>query len=143
MRNIDIALHRALSYICLMRRLLLFLSLFSLLPLPSCARQKEPVPLVTPSPAASVPEKQEIIPEKAREVLRHVRETGRPPEGYVGGRVFENRERSLPPGGHYREYDVNPKIKGKNRGPERLVIDQTSRKAWYTPDHYRTFILIK
>lgn len=86
---------------------------------------------------------QDNVPEKAREVLRHVRETGRAPEGYVGGRVFENRERNLPPGGRYREYDVNRKIKGRNRGPERLVIDQASGKAWYTPDHYRTFILIK
>ena len=79
----------------------------------------------------------------AREVLRQIRETGQPPAGYVGGRVWQNRERNLPLGGYYHEYDINPKVKGKNRGPERLVIDETSGKAWYTPDHYRTFIAIK
>ena len=125
-----------------MGRILLILILLSLLSLLSCARQQEPPPPAT-IPAVSASTEQDNIPEKAREVLRHVRETGQPPEGYVGGRVFENRERNLPLKGHYREYDVNPRAKGKNRGPERLVIDQASRKAWYTPDHYRTFILIK
>ncbi|MEO7860306.1 MAG: ribonuclease domain-containing protein, partial [Nitrospirales bacterium] len=32
-----------------------------------------------------------------------------------------HRERRLPPG-HYREYDVNPKVRGRSRDAERIVI---------------------
>jgi ribonuclease T1 len=126
-----------------MNRSLYLLSLLALLTLAFCARKEDPSPQAAKGPALANVEKQDNIPDKAREVLRHVRETGEAPEGYVGGRVFENRERNLPLGGHYHEYDVNPKVKGKNRGPERLVVDEASGKAWYTPDHYRTFILIQ
>jgi ribonuclease T1 len=42
----------------------------------------------------------------------------------------------------YFEWDVNPKIKGKNRGTERLVTDNEG-KAYYTNNHYKTFILIE
>ena len=42
--------------------------------------------------------------------------------------------------GRYREYDVHPKVPGKNRGAERIVIDQRTGKAYYTADHYRTFV---
>ncbi len=66
---------------------------------------------------------------------------GRPLPGYVGGRTFENRERRLPRG-RYREYDVNPRVPGKHRGAERLVIEQRTGKAYYTDDHYRTFVPI-
>jgi len=38
----------------------------------------------------------------------------------------------------YREYDVNPRQPGVNRGPERLVVGSNGR-AYYTADHYRTF----
>jgi ribonuclease T1 len=55
---------------------------------------------------------------------------------------FQNRERGLPPG-TYREYDVHPRIRGRDRGPERLVIDGASGRAYYTPDHYRTFVQIR
>jgi len=58
--------------------------------------------------------------------------------GYIGGRVFQNRERRLPPG-HYREYDVNPKIRGRSRDAERIVIEQNTGRAYYTGNHYRTF----
>lgn len=63
---------------------------------------------------------------------------GRPLPGYVGGRAFQNREHRLPPG-HYREYDVNPRIRGRSRDAERIVIEQDTGKAYYTDDHYRTF----
>ena len=43
------------------------------------------------------------------------------------------------PHGHYREYDVNPKIRGHSRDAERIVIEQDTGKAYYTADHYRTF----
>ena len=79
------------------------------------------------------------VPEKAREVLAKIRKrNGEPLPGYVGGRVFGNREGRLPRG-EYREYDVNPKRPGKNRGTERIVIEQRSGKAYYSRDHYETF----
>lgn len=79
------------------------------------------------------------VPEKAREVLAEIRKrNGEPLPGYVGGRVFGNREGRLPRG-DYREYDVNPKRSGKNRGTERIVIEQRSGKAYYSRDHYETF----
>jgi guanyl-specific ribonuclease Sa len=79
-------------------------------------------------------------PPKAKAVLEAIQNRhGEPPPGYVGGRFFYNRERRLPPG-RYREYDINPKIHGQNRGAERLVIEQTTGKAYYTDDHYQTFI---
>jgi ribonuclease T1 len=77
---------------------------------------------------------------RAQEVLEAIQKRhGEPLPGYVGGRPFENRERALPPG-RYREYDVHPKIPGRNRGPERLVIERRTGKAYYTRDHYVTFI---
>lgn len=80
------------------------------------------------------------IPSKAQAVLKAIQNRdGDPPPGYVGGRTFHNRERRLPPG-RYREYDVNPVRPGRSRGAERIVIDQQSGKAYYTDDHYRTFV---
>src|SRR5215471_7901504 len=79
------------------------------------------------------------VPEKAREVLAEIQKRkGEPLPGYVGGRVFGNREGRLPRG-EYREYDVNPKKPGKNRGTERIVIEQRTGKAYYSRDHYETF----
>ncbi|MBX3236829.1 MAG: hypothetical protein KF814_11805 [Nitrospiraceae bacterium] len=80
------------------------------------------------------------IPGVARETLQLIEaRKGEPVPGYVGGRTFQNRERRLPRGS-YREYDVHPKVPGKNRGAERIVIDQRTGKAYYTGDHYKTFI---
>ena len=80
------------------------------------------------------------IPSKAQAVLKAIQDRdGDPPPGYVGGRPFHNRERRLPRG-RYREYDVNPMRPGRSRGAERIVIDQQSGKAYYTDDHYRTFV---
>ena len=78
--------------------------------------------------------------ERARDVLAAIEARGgEPPAGYVGGRAFHNRERQLP-AGRYREYDVHPRVPGQNRGPERLVVDQITGRAYYTGDHYRTFV---
>lgn len=82
----------------------------------------------------------QVPPQKARSVLEAVQKRhGEPLSGYVGGRTFRNRERKLPPG-RYREYDVNPRIAGRNRGAERIVIEQRTGKAYYTGDHYVTFL---
>jgi ribonuclease T1 len=96
------------------------------------------VPLVWAGDTATV-----TVPEKAYAVLERILErNGEPPPGHVGGRVFHNRERRLPRG-RYREYDVNPRVRGKDRGPERIVIDRDTGQAWYTADHYRTFVLME
>ncbi len=79
-------------------------------------------------------------PRKAYHLLKQLEERGGVPlPGYVGGRNFQNRERRLPRG-YYREYDVNPKIRGRRRDAERIVIEQRTGKAYYTGDHYRTFV---
>lgn len=78
-------------------------------------------------------------PRKAKDLLEAIqRHQGHPLPGYVGGRVFQNREKRLPPG-RYREYDVNPKLRGRSRDAERIVIEQDTGNAYYTGDHYRTF----
>lgn len=79
-------------------------------------------------------------PQKAYDLLKQLEKRGGLPQlGYVGGREFQNRERRLPRGS-YREYDVNPKIRGRGRDAERIVIEQRTGKAYYTGDHYRTFV---
>jgi ribonuclease T1 len=78
--------------------------------------------------------------QQARDVLTAIEARhGQPLGGYVGGRVFHNREGRLP-AGRYREYDVHPRTPGQDRGPERLVINQATGRAYYSADHYRTFI---
>ncbi|HEX5550852.1 MAG TPA: ribonuclease domain-containing protein [Nitrospira sp.] len=78
-------------------------------------------------------------PAKAYALLEALqRRNGEPLAGYIGGKVFQNRERRLPRG-RYKEYDVNRKVPGRSRDAERLVIEQDTGKAYYTDDHYRTF----
>jgi ribonuclease T1 len=92
-----------------------------------------PTPPIRPSAEASALE-------RAREMLATIQARGGEPlAGYVGGRAFQNRERRLPPG-RYREYDVHPRVAGRDRGPERLIIEQATGRAYYTGDHYRTFV---
>lgn len=84
------------------------------------------------------------IPAYALDVLRYVQANDKAPQGYVGGREFQNRENRLPeksPSGRvvrYREWDVHPKTAGKNRGAERLITGSDG-SAWFTDDHYKTF----
>ena len=90
----------------------------------------------------------EPITAKVNRVLQYVRQNGQPMTGYVGGRNFQNRERRLPlknGSGNkikYQEWDVNPKRGGVNRGVERLVTGSDNR-AWYTNDHYQTFVEVQ
>lgn len=149
-----------MSYITSLRRLSsLTLILFCLVcALTSCRKAAEK----TPPPAFEmvqkesndsllnandiVPEKNIDVPDYVYEILIYIRTHNKAPEGYVGGRVFQNRERRLPvtdDAGYrirYREWDVHRKIRGKNRGSERLITSGNS--AYYTGDHYRTFIHI-
>jgi guanyl-specific ribonuclease Sa len=91
---------------------------------------------------------QDPIPVHARETLAYVRQHGFAPPGYVGGRVFGNYEGLLPRYNarrkriEYREWDVRLKAEGRSRGAERLVTGSDGR-AWYSADHYRTFIEVK
>jgi ribonuclease T1 len=88
------------------------------------------------------------VPEKVITVLRYIKANNSAMDGYVGGRVFTNRERVLPmEDGQgntiaYQEWDVNQKVQGQNRGTERICTGSDGR-SWYTNDHYRTFTEIK
>ncbi len=90
--------------------------------------------------------KNDEIPIYVSKILTYIRLHKKAPEGYVGGRRFQNREHKLPTHTNgikisYREWDVHPLVKGLNRGAERLITSDKS--AYYTKDHYKTFITIK
>ncbi|MHC3004485.1 guanyl-specific ribonuclease [Gordonia sp. GN26] len=98
----------------------------------------------TPAPAA--------VPVHVTRTLALI-DAGKWPEaarapGTKGGITFRNNERRLPvtdAGGRrvaYREWDVNPKEPGRSRDAERIVTGSDGT-AWYTADHYRSFILIR
>lgn len=89
-------------------------------------------------PAATQTEMAADVPQKVIDVLNYVKAHGEAPEGYVGGRVFQNREHRLPETTTYNEWDVNPKVNGQNRGAERLITGK-DHSAYFTNDHYRTF----
>ena len=92
------------------------------------------------SPTAPHIRHEQAAPQKAHDLLARLQARyGEPLPGYVGGREFQNRERRLP-SGHYREYDVNPKIPGRSRDAERIVIEQDTGRAYYTGNHYLTFM---
>ena len=88
------------------------------------------------------------VPAKVYRVLEYVRQNNAPMNGYVGGRNFGNFEGHLPKKGSdgrkqkFQEWDVNPKKNGKNRGVERLIT-ASNGQAWFTNDHYATFIELK
>ncbi|MDB5311728.1 MAG: guanine-specific ribonuclease [Gemmataceae bacterium] len=132
-----------------LRRFSLFACLTVALAVVSCAPPEKPGRSHEPDPEqVSKHEHQADIPEKVVKVLRYIDEHHRPPEGHEGGRIFRNAEERLPrtdAGGKpitYREWDVDPKVPGVNRGPERLVTGSDG-SAYYTPDHYRTFRKIR
>jgi ribonuclease T1 len=108
---------------------------------PAAAESRTPSPAVgeQSSPGSRKPI-EAVAPQKAYDLLAQLQQrAGTPLPGYVGGREFRNRERRLPRG-RYREYDVNRKFPGRSRGAERIVIEQNTGKAYYTGDHYRTFV---
>jgi ribonuclease T1 len=92
--------------------------------------------------------KSDRIPAKVFKVLSYVKAHGEAMPGYVGGRTFQNRERRLPRSSssgekiRYQEWDVNPKRSGQNRGAERLIT-ASDQHAYFTDDHYSTFIQIE
>lgn len=131
-----------------------FLSLGLALVFALACGQKSAAPNAKPAPAKpaqstqAAPSQQANFPAYVLETLAFVKENARPLEGFVGGRDFQNREKRLPlktADGQkirYREWDVHPKIQGKNRGAERLVTGSDG-SAWFTKDHYSTFTRIE
>lgn len=136
----------------LIARLLLIAVLFGVLWFIRYQQQRAtqitpPPPTTTTSGQQGTPS-QAGVPAHVLEVLNFIRRNGQSPEGYVGGKEFLNREKKLPakaPDGkriRYSEWDVHPKVKGENRGPDRLVTG-SDHSAWYTKNHYKTFIKIE
>lgn len=88
------------------------------------------------------------VPDKAKGIASQVKaKNGVAPQGYKGGRTYKNipledGAQKLPEGITYKEYDVNPYVKGQNRGTERIVIGDDG-SVWYTNDHYKTFTKIE
>lgn len=101
-------------------------------------------------PGSSAP--RASVPPKVYGVRDSVSPKGTPPEGYKGGRTFENDGRGggqVLPGTDsegnavkYEEYDVNPYQKGIDRKQERIVIGSDGQ-SYYTSDHYMTFTIMK
>lgn len=77
------------------------------------------------------------IPTEAYDVLGYVLAHGSAPAGHAGGQPYHNRNRQLPAGGSYVEYDVDGTT--GIRTARRIVVDTATGRAWYTSDHYRTF----
>jgi guanyl-specific ribonuclease Sa len=57
--------------------------------------------------------------------------------------TFQNREKRLPveSGGYYREYTVPTPGEG-DRGARRIIAGRDGER-YYTPDHYRTFMIVR
>ncbi|RJO72212.1 ribonuclease [Nocardia panacis] len=97
------------------------------------------------SPAAGVSD-------RAYATLREI-DAGRWPDsanapGTKGGDPWQNRAGTLPAKDGsgkpitYREWDVNPKQRGQTRDAERIVTGSEG-SAWYTADHYQSFVRMR
>ncbi len=87
------------------------------------------------------------VPDKAKNIAEQVKNNnGTPPKGYKGGKTYKNIPKEgaqkLPEGVNYKEYDINPYVKGQNRGGERIIIGDDG-SVWYTNNHYDTFTRIE
>ncbi|MFO7191021.1 MULTISPECIES: ribonuclease domain-containing protein [Thermocrispum] len=81
------------------------------------------------------------LPAEARQTWRLIQRGGPFPERQ-DGTVFGNREGLLPARehGYYREYTV-PTPNSPDRGARRLVTGEGD-ELYYTPDHYRSFVVV-
>ena len=98
------------------------------------------------APITEIGTKNNSIPQEAYDTYEYVTShNGTPKYGYKGGSTYANDGRAgsavLPEEyAPFREYDIYPKIKNVSRGTERIVISDTGSSAWYTSDHYKTFV---
>jgi ribonuclease T1 len=81
------------------------------------------------------------VPNYAINTLIYIRNYGTGQTGFVWGRYFSNYQKVLPKWVAYTEWDVKKYKKWVNRGPERLVT--SIQHAYYTSDHYKTFVQIQ
>ena len=85
------------------------------------------------------------IPDEAYRVEEFVRTHNfSPPPGLKGKKLFADGEHDLPallrP---YLEYDVFPAGAGAGRPSGRIVLsDKVPYASWYSPDHYKAFLLM-
>ena len=128
--------------------LLLFYVLIGTFLLSSCAFfESKEISIEKQAPETPIQQEElaDGVPQKAMDIAFYVTENKHRLKGYVGGRIFENREHLLPEKDKnnrviiYKEYDINPKVQGQNRGAERIILgDDESR--YYTSNHYQSFI---
>jgi guanyl-specific ribonuclease Sa len=116
-------------------------------PTPSSEQIALAYPAKPPALVANASKPSDSIPENARNVSEEIKlKNGVTPQGYKGGKIYNNQPvnggQKLPGGVNYKEYDIYPYVKGQNRGAERIVIGDNGT-AWYTNDHYQSFIQIK
>ncbi len=71
--------------------------------------------------------------------VRSIRQ-GHIPPNVTGGSIFRNEFVDLPvkPHGYYREYDVEPKVLGRDRGKLRIILGDGG-EVYITGNHYRDF----
>jgi guanyl-specific ribonuclease Sa len=87
-------------------------------------------------------------PEHVQRVLDRVDAKGAALPGYKGNKIFRDDANLLPKTSRsgepvtYREWDVRPKVPGKDRGGERLVTGSDG-SAYYTKGHYKDFFVIR
>ncbi|CAM3036093.1 ribonuclease domain-containing protein [Prescottella defluvii] len=115
-------------------------------PKAATAKPTAPKPGATSSVA-----KNSAVPDYVWTTLAAIDAGGWPPAdspGTQGGRTFGNHEGRLPAtsdGGRkvrYQEWDVNRKRDGRGRDAERIVTGDDG-SAWYTSDHYETFVRMR
>ena len=102
---------------------------------------------VSPRPVQQFPHPIGPVEEKVYSTLARVDEKGAPFAGFAGNSVWANRTNKLPACQTdspivYREWDVDPKIKGTPRNADRLVTGSDG-SAYYTTDHYENFIMLR
>jgi metalloendopeptidase OMA1, mitochondrial len=105
-----------------------------------------------PSENSTASARRPTVPRYVLQVLDYIEKNKQAPEGYEGGREFMNLGtggdqslRNFDDSGNaikYREWDVRRHVEGKNRGAERLVTGSDGR-AYYTSNHYQTFLRIR
>jgi ribonuclease T1 len=92
----------------------------------------------SPVPTAAM----STLPPEVSQTWRLIQQGGPFPYPRNDGVVFDNREKQLPQKqtGYYHEYTV-PTPGSTDRGARRLITG-ASREAYYTGDHYASFVVV-